>query len=406
MPTCVEKGKVYYKERAKVFKEAVEKYDIKMMLYQAASVNYLIYDFLYFKSLNLNFILTKHEYSTNAVMSVSQMFHRRFEVFRIIDVITVLSRADEVFLRLMGANAVYVPNIIDKIDRLDKLGKEVFWLGRLELSSKQYVDLIKIISIVKQQVPTVKCLIACDGSEQAMNVLLNNIEKFGVEQNVEVVPFVNNVEQYYKRARIHLVTSVTESFSMTIVESKSYGIPLVLYDLPHLELLKDGKGYISVPQNDVFAAADAIVKILNDDEYCQKLSDEAAESIVKFKNYDFNETWSNILNKVASGDVEFEKSQISEKEMSDLLKNIVSMYKIGTRGNDARLCSLKKTQKSQIKEYKVKLKKQKKKIKRLRAEKEALEQQVIALRKQRSIVFRGAGFIKRILKKLYHKLKG
>ncbi len=398
VPTCYEAGKIYYKERAKVFREAVEKYDIKLMLYHAASVSYLVYDFLFFKSLGLNFILTKHEYSTNAVMQLSQMFHRRFEVFRIIDVITVLSRADEVFLRLMGANAVYVPNIIEKIKPLEKLGNEVLWLGRLELSSKQYIDLIKIASVVKKTLPDIKFLVACAGDERPMEVIRENIEKFNVQENVKLEPFITDVERYYERARVHLVTSVTESFSMTIAESKSYGIPLVLYDLPHLELLKDGKGYVSVPQNDVFSAANAIIKIFTDDDYCCQLSAEAAESIIKFKEFEFEAVWGNIIKKVASGDTEFEKSQISEKEMSDLLKNTVSMYKIGSKANDAKISNLKKTSKQKEKKLKKKIKKQNEKI-------EKLENENRRLRKQRSPIIRLLSLIKRTVKKAFPKRK-
>ena len=331
-------------------------------------------------------------------MQFSQMFHRRFEVFRIIDVITVLSRADEVFLRLMGANAVYVPNIIDNYEPFEKLGNEVLWLGRLELSSKQYIDLIKIASVVKETIPDVKFLVACAGDERPMEVIRENIEIFGVEDNVELVPFITDVERYYKRARVHLVTSVTESFPMTITESKSFGIPLVLYDLPHLELLKDGKGYISVPQNDVFSAADAIIKILTDDDYCRQLSAEAAESIVKFKEFDFEKVWGDIIGRVASGSAEFEKSQINEKEMSDLLRNIVSMYKIGARANDSKIYTLKQTSKKKEKKLKKKNKKLKEKI-------EQLEKENRRLRKQRSPIIRILAFIKRAVMKAIPKRK-
>ena len=351
------------------------------MLYQAASVNYLIYDFLFFKSLGLNFILTKHEYSTNAVMTMSPMFHKRFEVFRIIDVITVLSRTDEVFLRMMGANAVYIPNIIENYQRLEKLGNEILWLGRLEHSSKQFTDIPKIISVVKQSVPDVKCLMACAGTEKAMENLKETIENYEVSDNIEIVPFINDVERYYERARIHLLTSVTESFPMTVVESKSYGIPLVLYELPYIELFKDNKGYVPVAQKDIFGAAEAIVKILQDDDYCHRLSDEAAESIEKFRNYDFFEVWGNIITKVSEGDAKFPESQISQEEMSYLINNIVSMYKIGTKANEEKLQGIRKENK-----------KLRKRMKRLE--------------KQRGLIYKGGSLVKRILKKLYKKLKG
>lgn len=372
LPPCVEKGKVYYSERAKIIRETALKYDIKLMLYNAASVAFLAYDFIFCKSLGMNFILTKHEFSTNALMTCSHFFHRRFEVYKIIDVITVLSRTDEAFLNLLGCNATYVPNILEPINPLDKLGNEIVWLGRLERSSKQYDDVVKIISIVKQKIPDIKLLMACSGEDDKLEELKNMIADYGVAGNIEILPFINDVERYYSRARVHLVTSVTESFPMTVAESKAYAIPLVIYDLPYLEMLRSGKGYISVPQRDVFAAADAIVSIFENKEVCDRLSREARESVEEFYSLDYYSMWKNIIEATCNGGVGYAKSEITQEEMGYILNNIVSMYKIGSDYEDSSKAYLKK----QLRTSKKRLEKKKRKNDELSKENEELKRKI------------------------------
>ena len=77
--------------------------------------------------------------------------------------------------------------------------------------------------------------------------------------------------------------------SMTILESKLYGIPLVTYELPYLELLQDKKGVITVKQGDISGAAYAILKLVNDPALHHRLSVEARNPIVNF--YETHKSW-------------------------------------------------------------------------------------------------------------------
>ena len=48
-----------------------------------------------------------------------------------------------------------------------------------------------------------------------------------------------------------------------------------MYELPYLELVQDGKGYISVPQGDKNAVGAALVKILQNHDLRKRMSIEA-----------------------------------------------------------------------------------------------------------------------------------
>lgn len=74
------------------------------------------------------------------------------------------------------------------------------------------------------------------------------IEKNNLSNYVKWLGHTLDMDIWYKTANIHLVTSSFECFPMSIAESKTYGIPLVTYSMPYVELLKDGKGYIEVSQ--------------------------------------------------------------------------------------------------------------------------------------------------------------
>ena len=121
------------------------------------------------------------------------------------------------------------------------------------------------------------------------------IYKNKLQNNITYIPYTQNVDQFYKLSTVHLITSSFEGFPMVMAEGKIYGLPLVTYALPWLELLKEDKGYISVQPHDVKGAADAVITILNDEWLQQRLSHEALESIQPFLEYDFASAWKELL---------------------------------------------------------------------------------------------------------------
>ena len=63
---------------------------------------------------------------------------------------------------------------------------------------------------------------------------------------------------------VGLVTSRFEGYCHSIVEMKMAAMPVVSYSMPYLDTLKPDSGAICVPQGEVGAAADAIVRLFGD----------------------------------------------------------------------------------------------------------------------------------------------
>lgn len=72
---------------------------------------------------------------------------------------------------------------------------------------------------------------------------------------------------FYQNCACGLFTSKLEGYGMVILETKAYGIPIVMYNLPYLALTRDKKGVLSSEISDFVAMVDNIVNLLNDDNY-------------------------------------------------------------------------------------------------------------------------------------------
>ena len=94
-----------------------------------------------------------------------------------------------------------------------------------------------------------------------------------------------------RNADLVLMTSISESFSNVILESKVLGLPLIMYAIPWLELTANQKGVIAVKQRDIEGIAEKIIMVLEDYELRKKLAMEARESAGFFLSYDIEKKW-------------------------------------------------------------------------------------------------------------------
>lgn len=84
------------------------------------------------------------------------------------------------------------------------------------------------------------------------------------------------------------------------MESKIRGIPIVMYELPWLELLRDGKGYVAVEQGNTKAAATEIVKLLCEEEWRKRMAVDSRKSIEFFMTQDVYLKWKQVFDDVIS----------------------------------------------------------------------------------------------------------
>ena len=271
-------------------------------------------------------------------------------IYRLADVLINLSETRREFWDNIGVRSYYVPHPVH-IDNAKnfhgrdpkKISNTLLYVGRISSASdKNTFAIFQILNEVKEVIPDIRLKVL--GEIFDVNAL-PQIKKFitenHLENNVEFLGYHKDVEPFYKSADVVLNVSPSEGWGFVFVESKFYELPLVLYELPDNELLRDGKGYVAVPQGDYKAAARAIVKILTDTEFRCKLSAEARESIQSFIDYDIAGAWQKVFDDL-DNNAPVPPHNIENEKIQTLLIKEISKQKAQNQALIAHLQSLMK----------------------------------------------------------------
>lgn len=322
-----------YHHRAAKLQEIINEKGIDVVCYHAASSPILLYDLLMFKLNSVKFIAIKHELFSQYMAYRNDILFTQEKVFRLLDRLVVLGQDECNFWNILGVKAEYINNPMGDYVLSDGNvdgEKYILWLGRLEKIQKQCMDIVLIMKEVVKNVPD--AVLKIYGNEVTHGVvseLSRAIEKENLENNVIYCGYVNeHIADVYSHASVFLVTSSFESSPLTIFESKKSGVPLVTYDMPYLSLLKEKKGFIAVENDNIKAAADAIVKLLKDDDLRNKLSKEAKESVAGFSNNKIKDRWEELFKNIS--EKPNEKNEVYKAEdMRTILHTILYHYHKG-----------------------------------------------------------------------------
>ena len=121
--------------------------------------------------------------------------------------------------------------------------KLILCVGEL-LPNKNQQMAIRMMTEVTKQYPDAILLIAGHGPEK--NNLEHLIAELGLQDNVELLGYVTNLQDYQHIADVCVACSKREGLGLNIVEAMMSGTPAVAtYNRGHRELIQDGKnGYL------------------------------------------------------------------------------------------------------------------------------------------------------------------
>lgn len=273
---------------------AIELYEVDVFCSHAYSGN-ILYDVFCVQQAGVPVVMEFHNnfsFITDVLGGKSLILGQR------VNALVTLSRVDEMFWHLQGCNSIYVPNPVEPPEEQDTEPEPctILWLQRIDQIQKQVLELPAILEYVTKVLPEVRLqIVGAADRPEIEEQLQQMLEERGLTKYVDFMGFHTDVEKYYRKATVMLLTSAFEGFPMTIAESKRYGLPLVLYELPYLELLRYGGGYISVPQHDQRGAAKALIRVLKDRMLRNKLSREAKSSLERFSQTNLMSVWEKVF---------------------------------------------------------------------------------------------------------------
>ncbi len=279
---------------------------------------------------NIPVIMTEHyAFDRSPYGSLSKMEKlSKFTLNKFYNIVTVLTEEDRRVIGKKLNNVAVLPNplSLSPID-IRKVNKTrvLLAIGRLDAWFVKGFDVLirawgKLVSSSLFQISSEgwKLQIAGTGSEESFIYLKQLCKENGVEDSVEFLGFRKDVEKLYQNASIFVLSSRYEGFGLVLIEAMSQGCACVACDYKGRQreiMIPEGQGSkfnvqssnnkvelcetgILCEPDDVEALAEAMKKMIVDDEYRESVR---AKAIERSKYYSIENTmnrWEELLNQL------------------------------------------------------------------------------------------------------------
>lgn len=189
---------------------------------------------------------------------------------------------DVVHMHGVGVNEkrYFVVSEADKMEMRVKMGygkkqKIILCIGELNANKNQTMA-IKMMHKVVEKFPDALLLLA--GNGPSMTYLENFITQENLHNNVKMIGYVTNLQDYQHIVDAQVCCSKREGLPLNVVESMLSGNPVVAsLNRGHRELIQDGKNGYIVEVNDADKMADRIISLLDNADLKESIEKNALE---------------------------------------------------------------------------------------------------------------------------------
>lgn len=319
-----------YRPRCISFAQNILDYHIDCMVYHNYFAKPLMWDNLVCKLYNVPFFLFYHNTFSRFLIYNDERFATIPQKAPLFDGMVVLSREDEAYWRNFSRNVRYIANPLTfqlpKDRRLSERSNQILWLGRMADEHKQPYDAITMMQELVKLCPDAELLMVGDNDDpDYLPKMQAHIDEMGLTDHIRLCGFQLDVEAYFRQASVFILTSAFEGFSMVLGEAMSFGLPVVMYDLPYLELVKGNKGVITVENRDCSGMAREVAKLLLNEDLRSEKAAAAYDFIHEmYDHLDLGSAW----NKLFQG-VQYDNSSFINEDKTNLFRLIINAYDLG-----------------------------------------------------------------------------
>lgn len=292
-----------YIERAHALEDIVEQEHIDVLIYHAWNTGLLLWDMLTAQSLGVSVLVHCHSVFSIRCMLGQSYFGVLPWVLAVADGLVCLSEVDYAFWSMFNGNVHHVINPLNSA-MLEGMPAQldtniILWAGRLE-PEKRPQDALRIFAKIYTAVPDACLKILGKAPREEDLLFLENLaNELGIAEAVEFCGFQDDVAPYYKEASAYLMTSEFEGFPLALSEALMAGLPVVMYDLPYLTLVRDNPGIISVPIGDIDNAAGNLTRLLDNRKLRLRQGNAGRAFIEGLASYDYRQAWTEIFDSLS-----------------------------------------------------------------------------------------------------------
>ena len=206
-------------------------------------------------------------------------------------IIAVSESTKEALIRELGVSGKKITIISNGIDTdfykpaAKSLSPTILWIGRVK-RYKRVDHVLLAFSIIQKQLPDAKLIIA--GSGDYLVKIKSFSKKLGLS-NIFFTGFVDEKTKVMLMASSWVVvsSSFVEGWGMTITESAGCGTPAVAYDVAGLrDSIQNNKTGLLVSDGNIGALAQALLRVLRDEQLRAALSNNALHLAIEEFNWD------------------------------------------------------------------------------------------------------------------------
>ncbi|WP_236033184.1 glycosyltransferase [Helicobacter turcicus] len=248
------------------------------------NANYKDKDFMLFNN-SPHFPLFKHK-NTHYVKVMHTISKGRYlSRYNSFDTLILVSSGELEFWQKHHKNVVVIPNFLSNIpeERTDYAQKCVLAIGRMtDDDEKGFKRLLEIWNLVCQKQKDWKLRLIGEG--ESRGAIEAKIRELHLEDFVSLGNFTDRISEEYLKSSIYCLTSYRESFGMVLVESASFGLPCVAFDVKTgpRDIIEDKRSGFLILDGDLEEYARALTDLM-ESENLRKQMGESAKARVKEK---------------------------------------------------------------------------------------------------------------------------
>ena len=179
----------------------------------------------------------------------------------------------------------------------DSDSKIILSAGRLTYQ-KGFDILIDVANLFLKKHHDWKWIVLGEGEDR--DKLEKKTESLGLEGQLFFPGNVDNIDEYYKKAAIFVMTSRFEGLPMTLLETKPFKLPLVSFDCKTgpRELIRDKINGFLVDEGDVERMSEKIVNLIEDRQLRINMSEQATLDMKRFDLKEIVDKWDVLISQI------------------------------------------------------------------------------------------------------------
>lgn len=150
-------------------------------------------------------------------------------------------------------------------------------VGRF-IPAKDYPCLLRAVAELRRRDYDVRLNILGDGPEFAS--MRQMVTELGLKPTVDMPGLVTDMDHWYRQCDAYVISSKREGLPVALLEAMAYGLPVVATDVGAIAgTVCDGEGGLVVPPGDPDRLADALARLIDDEDLRMRLGQGARRRV-------------------------------------------------------------------------------------------------------------------------------